>query len=71
MYKVLNVMCVYSDLYEGTRMAKVGDFSAIRQIIQPLEDSGTLVKRTDEEVCSQYFSPTISSSCSISTYISS
>lgn len=41
---------VASDLYEGTRMAKVGDFSAIRQIIQPLEDSGTLVRRTDEEL---------------------
>lgn len=41
-----------SDLYEGTRMATVADFSAVRQIIQPLEESGTLVKRTDEEVCS-------------------
>ncbi|KAK3002505.1 hypothetical protein RJ639_021491 [Escallonia herrerae] len=41
---------VASDLYEGTRMAKVTDFSAIRQIIQPLEESGTLVRRTDEEL---------------------
>lgn len=56
---MLNLMCFlflfYSDLYEGTRMAKVGDFSAIRQIIQPLEDSGTLVRRTDEEVCTHNF----------------
>lgn len=36
-------------------MAKVTDFSAIRQIIQPLEESGTLVKRTDEEVCISVF----------------
>lgn len=49
----VNLMCILllSDLYEGTRMAKVADFSAIRQIIQPLEESDTLVKRTDEEVC--------------------
>ncbi|KAM7507214.1 hypothetical protein LguiA_017667 [Lonicera macranthoides] len=41
---------VASDVYEGTRMAKVTDFDAIRQIIKPLEESGTLVKRTDEEL---------------------
>ena len=40
-----------SDLYEGTRMGKVEDLPGIRQIFKPLEDSGTLVKRTDEEVC--------------------
>ncbi|KAL8193707.1 hypothetical protein R6Q57_026399 [Mikania cordata] len=41
---------VASDLYEGTRMAKVDDLPGIRQIFKPLEDSGTLVKRTDEEL---------------------
>lgn len=40
-----------SDLYEGTRMAQNEDLSGIKQIIQPLEASGILVKRTDEEVC--------------------
>ena len=40
-----------SDLYEGTRMARVSDVRGIRQIIQPLEMAGTLVRRTDEEVC--------------------
>jgi len=47
-----------SDLYEGTRMARVTDLAGIRQIIQPLEESGTLVRRTDEEVgsCSFRFS---------------
>lgn len=32
-------------------MARVSDLSGIRQIIQPLEAAGTLVRRTDEEVC--------------------
>ncbi|KAB5547465.1 hypothetical protein DKX38_010871 [Salix brachista] len=41
---------VASDLYEGTRMARVADLAGIRQIIQPLEESGTLVSRTDEEL---------------------
>ncbi|KAI6699378.1 hypothetical protein NL676_013702 [Syzygium grande] len=41
---------VASDLYEGTRMARETDLSGIRQIIKPLEDSGTLVKRTDQEL---------------------
>ncbi|XP_022132789.1 probable amino-acid acetyltransferase NAGS2, chloroplastic isoform X2 [Momordica charantia] len=41
---------VASDLYEGTRMARVTDLHGIRQIIQPLEMSGTLVRRTDEEL---------------------
>ena len=40
-----------SDLYEGTRMARASDFSAIRQIIQPLEAASTLVPRSDEQVC--------------------
>ncbi|KAJ4714711.1 Amino acid acetyltransferase(N-acetylglutamate synthase)-like protein [Melia azedarach] len=41
---------VASDLYEGTRMAKKTDLSGIKQIIQPLEESGTLIRRTDEEL---------------------
>ncbi|XP_011007859.1 PREDICTED: probable amino-acid acetyltransferase NAGS2, chloroplastic isoform X1 [Populus euphratica] len=41
---------VASDLYEGTRMARATDLAGIRQIIQPLEESGTLVQRTDEEL---------------------
>ncbi|KAM7263415.1 hypothetical protein ACFE04_001098 [Oxalis oulophora] len=41
---------VASDLYEGTRMARVTDLSGIRQIIRPLEESGILVRRTDEEL---------------------
>lgn len=41
---------VASDLYEGTRMGKVDDLPGIRQIFKPLEDSGVLVKRTDEEL---------------------
>lgn len=32
-------------------MAKERDLSGIRQILRPLEESGILVKRTDEEVC--------------------
>ncbi|XWS41758.1 hypothetical protein CRYUN_Cryun17cG0111000 [Craigia yunnanensis] len=41
---------VASDLYEGTRMAKVTDLAGIKQIIQPLEEFGTLVRRSDEEL---------------------
>lgn len=41
---------VASDLYEGARMAMVTDLAGIRQIIQPLEESGTLVRRSDEEL---------------------
>ncbi|KAF5743915.1 amino-acid acetyltransferase NAGS1 chloroplastic isoform X1 [Tripterygium wilfordii] len=41
---------VASDLYEGTRMATATDFSGIRQILQPLEESGVLIRRTDEEL---------------------
>lgn len=41
---------VASDLYEGTRMATVNDVRGIKQIIQPLEESGILVKRTDDEI---------------------
>ncbi|KAK8716609.1 hypothetical protein V6N13_043914 [Hibiscus sabdariffa] len=41
---------VASDLYEGARMAVVTDLTGIKQIIQPLEESGTLVRRSDEEL---------------------
>ncbi|XP_058010415.1 probable amino-acid acetyltransferase NAGS2, chloroplastic isoform X3 [Hevea brasiliensis] len=41
---------VASDVYEGTRMAMVTDLSGIKRIVQPLEDSGVLVQRTDEEL---------------------
>ncbi|GMI68019.1 N-acetyl-l-glutamate synthase 2 [Hibiscus trionum] len=41
---------VASDLYEGARMAMVTDLTGIKQIIQPLEESGTLVRRSDEEL---------------------
>ncbi|KAL9327582.1 hypothetical protein ACSQ67_002585 [Phaseolus vulgaris] len=41
---------VASDLYEGTRTAEVKDISGIKQLIQPLEASGILVKRTDNEL---------------------
>jgi len=40
----------HSDVYEGNREAKVEDLAGIRQIIKPLEESGALVRRTDEEV---------------------
>ncbi|XP_057529010.1 probable amino-acid acetyltransferase NAGS2, chloroplastic [Amaranthus tricolor] len=41
---------VASDVYEGTRMAREPDLAGIRQLLQPLEASGTLIRRTDEEL---------------------
>ncbi|VVB09867.1 unnamed protein product [Arabis nemorensis] len=41
---------VASDVYEGTREAHVEDLAGIRLIIKPLEESGTLLRRTDEEL---------------------
>ncbi|KAG2239397.1 hypothetical protein Bca4012_015788 [Brassica carinata] len=41
---------VASDVYEGTRDAKVDDLAGIRHIIKPLEEAGILVRRTDEEL---------------------
>ncbi|XP_016504222.2 putative amino-acid acetyltransferase NAGS1, chloroplastic isoform X1 [Nicotiana tabacum] len=41
---------VASDLYEGARMAKVSDIPGIKQLLQPLEESGTLIRRTEEEL---------------------
>lgn len=52
---VLIVSSLYSDVYEGTRMAREADLDGIRQLLQPLEESGTLIRRTDEEVCYSHF----------------
>ncbi|MQM09674.1 hypothetical protein Taro_042551 [Colocasia esculenta] len=41
---------VASDVYEGTRVARGADLSGIRQIIQPLEERGALVRRTNEQL---------------------
>lgn len=41
---------VASDVYEGTRAATVSDLTGIKQLIQPMEKSGALVRRTDEEL---------------------
>ncbi|XP_008785450.1 probable amino-acid acetyltransferase NAGS1, chloroplastic [Phoenix dactylifera] len=41
---------VASDLYEGTRNATVVDLPGIRQLIQPMEEAGALIRRTDEEL---------------------
>ncbi|XP_075097690.1 putative amino-acid acetyltransferase NAGS1, chloroplastic isoform X3 [Nicotiana tabacum] len=41
---------VASDLYEGTRMARSSDIPGIKQLLQPLEDSGTLIRRSEEEL---------------------
>ncbi|PKU71941.1 probable amino-acid acetyltransferase NAGS2, chloroplastic isoform X1 [Dendrobium catenatum] len=41
---------VASDVYEGTRTARVEDLLGIQQLLQPLEESGTLLRRTNEEL---------------------
>ncbi|KAL1538493.1 putative amino-acid acetyltransferase nags1, chloroplastic [Salvia divinorum] len=41
---------VASDLYEGMRIATVADLHGIKQLLLPLEESGTLIKRTEEEL---------------------
>lgn len=41
---------VASDLYEGTRMARKTDIPGIKQLIQPLEESGILIRRTEGEL---------------------
>ncbi|CAH9142451.1 unnamed protein product [Cuscuta epithymum] len=41
---------VASDLYEGTRMARATDIPGIKQLLQPLEEYGTLIRRTEEEL---------------------
>ncbi|KAL8546461.1 hypothetical protein ACS0TY_006260 [Phlomoides rotata] len=41
---------VASDLYEGMRTAKATDLHGIKQLLLPLEESGILIKRTEEEL---------------------
>ncbi|KAJ6806896.1 putative amino-acid acetyltransferase NAGS2, chloroplastic [Iris pallida] len=41
---------VASDVYEGTRAARVEDLPGIKQLIKPMEESGALVRRTKEEL---------------------
>lgn len=51
-----SVRCFYdlflfcSDLYEGMRVATVADLYGVKQLLLPLEESGTLIKRTEQEV---------------------
>ncbi|KAH9303737.1 hypothetical protein KI387_008141, partial [Taxus chinensis] len=41
---------VASDMYEGTRTARAGDVHGIQHVLQPLEETGALIKRTDEQL---------------------
>ncbi|KAH6759876.1 N-acetyl-l-glutamate synthase 1 [Perilla frutescens var. frutescens] len=41
---------VASDLYEGMRVATVADLDGIKQLLLPLEEAGTLIKRNEEEL---------------------
>ncbi|CAA6653561.1 unnamed protein product [Spirodela intermedia] len=41
---------IASDVYEGTRMARETDVPGMREIIQPLEESGALIRRTNEQL---------------------
>lgn len=41
---------VASDLYEGTRAARAADVAGIKKLLQPLEEYGTLVRRTEGEI---------------------
>jgi N-acetylglutamate synthase-like GNAT family acetyltransferase len=56
-------------MYEGTRMAREEDFSGIRKIIHPLEESGVLVRRTDKEVII-FFITNKTSICSLVLHLS-
>lgn len=49
-FPLFSFLC-FSDVYEGTRIAKATDLPGIKKVIQPLEESGALVRRTDDEVC--------------------
>ncbi|KAK4477441.1 hypothetical protein RD792_016664 [Penstemon davidsonii] len=49
-----------SDLYEGMRMARFTDLDGIKQLLLPLEESGTLIKRTQEEVHTYNLNVTLS-----------
>jgi hypothetical protein len=50
-------------------MARVPDFSGIRQILLPLEESGALVRRTDQEVCTRSFIFLINRSVELIAYV--
>ncbi|GLJ29217.1 hypothetical protein SUGI_0576280 [Cryptomeria japonica] len=41
---------VASDMYEGTRTARVVDVHGIQRVLQPLEEMGALIKRTNEQL---------------------
>ncbi|KZV57022.1 hypothetical protein F511_08180 [Dorcoceras hygrometricum] len=41
---------VASDIYEGMRTAKAADLQGIKRLLEPLEDSGVLIKRSQEEL---------------------
>ncbi|XP_078164477.1 putative amino-acid acetyltransferase NAGS1, chloroplastic [Carex rostrata] len=41
---------VASDMYEGARIATEGDIAGIKLLLKPLEDSGALIYRTDDEL---------------------
>lgn len=41
---------VASDVYEGTRLAGETDLPGIKHLIEPMVKSGSLIKRTDEEL---------------------
>ena len=45
----------FSDVYEGTRLARKTDLPGIREVIQPLEETGALVRRTNEQVSLSLF----------------
>ncbi|KAL6521598.1 putative amino-acid acetyltransferase nags2, chloroplastic [Orobanche gracilis] len=46
----VGTMVASSDLYEGMRMARATDIDGIKQLLLPLEESGTLIKRTEKEL---------------------
>uniref|UniRef100_A0A0D6QUX1 amino-acid N-acetyltransferase n=1 Tax=Araucaria cunninghamii TaxID=56994 RepID=A0A0D6QUX1_ARACU len=41
---------VASDMYEGTRTARVGDIHGIEHVFKPLVESGALIRRTNEQL---------------------
>lgn len=44
---------VSTDFYEGIRRAGLQDLAAIQELLQPLEERGVLVKRSDEQLLSE------------------
>ncbi|KAL9258579.1 putative amino-acid acetyltransferase NAGS1, chloroplastic [Drosera capensis] len=41
---------VASDVYQGTRTAREVDLTGIKQLLHPMEESGILIRRSDEEL---------------------